>query len=410
MRSYFSTLVYVLLGGALLSVAACGGVSDPGEERIRHAKAGEGDIVIGAPWPWEARGETSLYGKGMDLAVEEINARGGVLGRPLRVKRVDDRESINEGRMAAQTLIDDPEVIGVIGHLQSYITIAASSIYDLGGVVMIAPVSTSPELTQQGYRHVFRTTFNDKQVGRQMAVLAHQRGYERIAILYKRDTYGRHLANAFEERAQELGLNVIERRSYTPAAEREKTSFGTVLDAWNDIDFDAVFLAGALPEAGIFIVQARAAGIAVPILGGDAMDNENLMDVGGEAAEGTVVASNFHLDDPRPAVQQFVKAFKAKTGQLPNRGAAASYDAVWILADAIEEAGTTVPEQVIQALRGMAPKERVTGSMSFDDNGDLVNNMLIAKVVQNGQFEYLDVLTGPLEMTSAGEDMAARVP
>ena len=135
---------------------------------------------------------------------------------------------------------------------------------------MISPISTSPKLTQQGYKQVFRTSFNDDQVGRQMAVLAHRHNYKRIAILYMRNTYGRDLANAFEERAEELGINVVERQSYTPAADRVKTGFSMVIKTWSDLEFDAIFLAAAVPEAGLFIAQTRATGIDVPIFGGDA--------------------------------------------------------------------------------------------------------------------------------------------
>src|SRR5690606_39739667 len=109
------------------------------------------EIVIGAPWPWEARSALG-YSKGLDMAVAEINGAGGVLGRPLRIKRVDDRESVAEGRLAAQQLAEDREVVAVIGHLQSYVSVPAAAIYDMAGLVMIAPTSTDPRLTSQGYR------------------------------------------------------------------------------------------------------------------------------------------------------------------------------------------------------------------------------------------------------------------
>lgn len=376
----------------LLVLAACETAHDPVEERARYAQDGTGDIVIGAAWPWEARGATSLYSDGMDLAVETINAHGGVLGRPLRLLRIDDMESVNQGRVVAQTLADNPEVVAVIGHLQSYVTIPAATIYENGGLVMVSPFSTSPKLTRQGHQRVFRTTFNDEQVGRQMAVLAHRRGFERVAILYMRNTYGRDLANAFEKRAKELGVNVIERQSYTAAADRMKTSFGTVLRSWSDLEIDAIFLAAAVPEAGVFITQARAAGIAAPVLGGDAMDSANLIEVGGADAEGTIVASNFHIDDPRPVVQQFVEVFEEKTGTPPNRSAASGYDAVQVLAHAIEQAGSAHPDQIAHALHTMPPWEGATGVMAFDERGDLANDMLIAKVVRNGDFEYFELL------------------
>ncbi len=411
MRNVFLRNSYRVAGLLLLgAMAACDGSQNPADQRLQRAKTGTGDIVIGAPWPWEARGSDGFYREGMNLAVEKINANGGVLGRKLRIVRVDDKESVNEGRLVAQLLANDPEVVAVIGHLQSYVTIPAATIYDLGGLVMIAPFSTSPKLTLQGFKRVFRTTFNDGQVGRQMAVFAHRHGYERVALLYLRNTYGRDLANAFEKRAHELGLNVVERQSYTPAADRMNTSFGTVLRSWRDGEFDAIFLAAAVPEAGLFIAQTRATGIDVPIFGGDAMDSISLIEMGGEATEGTIVASNFHVDDPRPVVQHFVQAFNARTGQMPNRGAAAGYDAVRMLAHAIEQAGSTVPEEVTQALRTMAPWEGVTGVMAFDEKGDLSDGILIAKVVRNGKLEYLEALTSRIETPQTEANLVAITP
>ncbi len=397
-RRFFLGATLALVFG----MTACQQAADPAVERAKLAEAGTGDIVIGAAWPWQAMEGRSLYSQGMDLAVEKLNAQGGVLGRPVRLLRVDDEESVNKGRLVAQQLANDPTVTTVIGHLHSYVSIPAASIYDQAGLVMISPISTSPKLTQQGYENVFRMTFHDRQVGQKMAYLAYQQGYERVAILYMRNTYGRDLANAFEEAASDLDINVVARQSYTPAEDRQATSFTTVLREWQDYEFDAVFLAAAVPEAGSFIVQARREGIDVPILGGDAMDTEVLINVGGAATEGTVVASNFHVDDPRPMVQEFVQYFQEQTGQVPNRGAAAGYDAVRLLAHAMEQAGTTAPEAVAAALRAMdEPFAGVTGAFAFDDNGDLADGGLIAKVVEDQQFQYLQTLTTKPERTDA---------
>src|SRR4051812_16143046 len=171
----------IALVAAVLALAgaaqACGGGADPAAERLRRAESGKGDIVIGAAWPWAAR-STLLFRQGLDLAAEEVNAKGGVLGRRLRIvaaggpaagggggpgevtarggvlgRRIrivaaDDHESVDEGRLVAQRFADDPDVVAVVGHLQSYVTIPAAPIYDLAGVVLLAPAATDPELTQ----------------------------------------------------------------------------------------------------------------------------------------------------------------------------------------------------------------------------------------------------------------------
>ncbi len=385
MNTTLSALAVLVVG---MGLAACNGAKDPNIERAALAKAGTGDVVIGAAWPWEIRG-TSLYGNGMDLAVEEVNATGGILGRPLRLVRADDQESVNQGRVVAQNFADDPRVVAVVGHLQSYVSMSAAPIYDRAGLVMVSPYSTTPKLTEQGYRYVFRSTFNDVQVGHRMAEIAKERGYDHIALLYLRDTYGRDLANAFEQRASQLGLDVVDRQSYTPAPERAQTSFRTVLEQWKDYEFDAVFLASAVPEAGRFIALARAEGITVPILGGDAMDNQRLIDHSNGTSDGTIVASVFHPDDPRPEVTAFVAQFKVTYGKKPDAGAAAGYDAVKLLAHAMETAGTTDPEAVAETLRTMKPYAGIRGTLAFNEQGDLSQNVLITKIVRDGKFEFL---------------------
>src|SRR5438046_2805388 len=187
----------ILLITVVLAACRGGSVAD---QRAQHAARDKGDVVIGVAWPWAAHSELR-FGDGLDMAVSEINASGGIDGRPLRLAKSDDRESADEGRSVAQRFGADPDVVAVIGHLQSYVSVPAASIYDNGGLVMVAPAATDPELTALGYRRVFRTTFTDKVIGHRMADYAAGHGYRRIAIEYVRDTYGRDLANAFEERA-----------------------------------------------------------------------------------------------------------------------------------------------------------------------------------------------------------------
>lgn len=194
------------------ALAACAPRS-VAEQRAEQAQRADGDIVIGVAWPWAARKELR-FGDGVDMAVAEVNATGGVLGRQLRIVRLDDHESADEGRVIAQRLGADPRVVAVIGHLQSYVTVPAAAIYDNGGLVLLSPAATDPALTAQGYRHVFRGTFTDKMAGREMADFAARHGYRRIAIEYVRSPYGRDLANAFEEYAADRKLEVVARQSY----------------------------------------------------------------------------------------------------------------------------------------------------------------------------------------------------
>lgn len=379
-----------LLAAALLS--ACGGTDDPAAQRARRAESG-GEIVIGAAWPWEARGGDILYGNGMDLAVQELNANGGVLGRPLRLLRMDDQESVDRGRIIAQELGRNPDVVAVIGHLHSYVTVAAAPIYDLSGLLLVSATSTSPELTRLGYGRVFRTTFNDTEVGKQMAQYAVDRGYKRMVIYYARNEYGRELANAFEEHAVGRGTQVVNRESYDPNLSANPVAAEQTVSTWSSWEFDAVFIAGQDEQAALLVAELRRRGIGVPVLGSDALATPVFLEKGGAAVEGTVIASAFHPDAPEDEVRAFNQAFAQRYGGRPDVGAALGYDAVRVLAQAMREAQSTEPDKVAAAMHGLRGFHGVTGAFSFDQAGNLVGMPIRKIVVREGRFEYLDEST-----------------
>lgn len=381
-----AALLAVLLATTAL---ACGGGDDPASQRARRA-SGTGEIVIGAAWPWAARGANILYGEGLDLAVEELNAAGGVLGRPVRLLRLDDQASVDQGRLVAQELGRNPDVVAVIGHLHSYVTVAAAPIYDLSGLLLVAPTSTTPELTTLGYGRVFRTVFNDADAGRQMAQYAVDRGYRRMVIYYARDEYGRALANAFEEHAASRGTQVVNRQSYDPNLDANPVAAEQTVNTWASYDFDAVFIAGQDAQSALLISELRRRGITVPVLGSDALATPVFLERGGAAVEGTVLPASFHPGAPDPEVRAFNGAFQARYGRLPDSGAALGYDAVRVLAHAMARAGTTEPEKVAAALHALTGFKGVTGVFRFDEQGNLVGIPIRRIVVRDGAFHYLD--------------------
>lgn len=381
-------LVSLLLGvSGMLGAGACHRQT-PAERRVAGADAATGDVVVAAAWPWAAR-QDFRYGEGLDLAVDDVNRAGGVRGRRLRLLRVDDQESVDEGRLLAQRLADSAQVVAVIGHLQSYVTVPAAPIYDASGLLLFAPVSTDPALTTQGLGRVFRGTFTQDAVGRQMAEYAAERGYRRMGVYYVRNSYGRGLANAFEERAQALGVSVEAREAYDPTDEVSGRAYEGTLAEWKARDLDALFVAGEVPTAGALVAEARRQGITAPILGGDAMHADALVRVAGRAAEGVVVASMFHPDEPRPEVRRFDAAFRARYHAEPDMFSAIGYDAVRVLAAAMQRAGSAAPDRVARALRDVTPYAGVTGPFHFGPQGDPVDKPIVRLQVRNGRFAYL---------------------
>lgn len=374
-----------LLAATILT--GCGAPSIA-EQRATHAARDTGAIVVAVAWPWEAR-STLHYAEGLEFARNEINAAGGIRGRRLELLRVDDGESVNQGRIVAARIARDPRILAVIGHLQSYVTVPAAAVYDQAGLPLLAPVATDPALTARGYDRVFRLTFTDNETGSQMADFAAHRGYRRIAIYYVRTDYGRTLANAFEQRAADLGIAIVARRSYDASQRLGERAFDAVLREWSELDLDAIFLASGVPTAGELIREIRRAGITAPILGGDAMSSPALIRTAGPAADGTVVAASFHPDQPTPEARKFARAFRARYGIAPDPASALGYDAVRLLAHAMEHARSLAPADIARALHDVHDWRGVTGPFTFDSAGNLIGRDIVRLVVQDGQFRYL---------------------
>lgn len=377
----------VLAGASTLCIFVCACRQPELFRGQAQAQAG-GPVTIATAWPWESR-TTLLYGQGLQMAVDEINAAGGVLGRPLMVLREDDHESVDEGRLVAQRLAQDEDVVAVIGHMQSYVSLPASAIYDLFGIVHLAPTATDPRLTQQGYRRLFRMTFTDRETGAQMADFAAAQGYDRVAIYYIRNAYGRSLANAFEERALERGVGIADRQSYDPNAVGGDRALTDILASWRDLNLQAIFIAGEPREAAAMVRAAREREIDVPVLGGDALGTADFVSLGGRAVEGAVLAAAFHPAEERDAVRRFSAGFRQRYGRLPDASAALAYDAVRLLAHGMTQAESVDPDGVADALRAMTGWRGVTGTVTFTDDGDLVEPAIGKVIVRNGQLVWL---------------------
>jgi len=368
---------WLIVGMIALLLSGC---SSNGHAPVRGAD--KGDIAIGVGWPLASRNEG--FAEGVELAAEEINAGGGVLGRKLRIVSYDDKGTATEGMAAANKLAADPNVVAVIGHRGSSVSIPASAIYEKAGIVMLTPGSTSPKLTESGYRYVFRMIPSDKLIGSRMAEYAASKGYKRVAILYADDEYGRGLANAFEDGGKERGIDTIDRRT----GYSDLTELARLVREWKALSVDAVFVADVMPAGANAVADLSQAGSALPVLGGDGLDSAEFFRIAGAAAENAVVASIFNPEDKRPEVAAFLSEYEEKYGEPPGKWAAQGYDSVRLLANAIARAGSARPDDIAQALRTTKNWIGATGSHTFDDSGELTDKPIVLKTAHNGRFLY----------------------
>ncbi len=363
-----------------LLVSGCESWEEPAVVRAKRAASAKGEIVIGAVWPWNGH-KGSLW-QGIELAAEEINATGGVLGRPVRIVKQNDDASLAKGRLIAQQFSEDLDMVAVIGHLNSYIALPASSMYQAAGLVYLTPGASDYQINLQGHSLVFRSSPSNRSIGARAAEYMAAQGYRRVAIAYVKDKTSRGMANYFEQRARELGLTIVDRRSYAVNAEE----FGQLAYSWKDLyQFDALFLAGNMPVAGQLIKALRASGVSVPIVGGDGMDTPQLLAMG-KLADGIVVPEIYDADTRQPIVAGFEARFRKRYGLTPDTFAAQGYDALMLVTHGMRQANTTVPKDVARALQSTRSWQGVTGDVSFDELGDMPAHKFGQKIVRDGQF------------------------
>jgi branched-chain amino acid transport system substrate-binding protein len=385
-----STILGAILMTLLMAMVSCSYSDDEDYLRTHRGTQTQGDIVVGAAAPWAKIAEESLYWQGIEMAVDEINEGGGVLGRKLRIIKEDDEGSISKGRIVAQGFADNPDMVAVIGHYDSYMSLPISIIYEYYGLLMLTATCTATELThREGFKHIFSIAPTDEAIARELAEFMKSRGYKRLMTYHVNDDYGRDLVNAFETRAAELDCVIVDRLSYDATCDEKY--FRRDLEYWKrSFVFDAILLAGRAPLAVSFIKQARRVGITVPIVCGDALDSPLLLQLGGEEAEGTIVATLHHAEELHGETRAFNTAFVKRYGKLPDAWASQGYDAVKLLAYAMQKAGSTVPDKVAKTISSIKNWSGVTGVHSYNGTGEVIGKEVDLEIVRNGKFKPLE--------------------
>jgi len=324
-------------------------------------------------------GEYSQYGlaveNGAKLAAAEINADGGVLGKDLEIVAYDSKGDPAEGVQAYNRLVDQDEIDALIGGTFSGVTLAVKELAVQDGLPVLTPTATNPDVTLNA-DNVFRACYTDSYQGSVAAVFAAENlNSTKAAILFNRDdAYSEGLATAFaaEYDARSLAYDEFE-------FGKDDDDYSALLTNIKDGGYDVVFLPAYIAEVGKVLTQAKSLGLAVPFVGGDGWDGieADYADV----AEGFYFANHYAKTDEATVVQDFVTNYEAEFGEAPNALAALAYDAVYAMAAAMEEAGSTDSADVVAALQTLDYQNAVTGSISFDANGDPIKAVTIIKVV-----------------------------
>jgi branched-chain amino acid transport system substrate-binding protein len=343
-------------------------------------------VVVGLAGPFSQPRGVSMQ-QAAELAVKEINARGGLRGRPMVLRIMDDSGRADVAIRVAQVLADDPEVAAVIGHLTSGTSLAAGRVYGAGRrpVAMISPSATSPDLSGIN-PFVFRICPNDLSHGAQLARHARQTlGARRAGIIYIDDDYGRGLRLSFAAEFRRLGGTVLEEdpslaatTSLEPYLARMRQSGGV----------DVLMLATERGGAELALRDQARLGLRWPTIGGDALTG---IEGAGALAEGVRLSSAYLPDATGERNGVFVAAYaSAYEGQRPDHRGAGAYDIVQLLATRVFPAAGTdrraVRDYLARIGNGLPAYDGVTGAIAFDGRGDVPLKSVVMGVVRGGRF------------------------
>ena len=357
------------LAAAVISAAVLAGCS----------KSGDSAIKIGGVAPLS--GGVAVYGveckNGIDLAIEEINAAGGVNGQKLQFICEDDEGDPAKSVNAYKKLVTSDEVSIIIGSLTSGCTIAITQQAQANGVLQIAPAATAVAVTDAG-NYIFRTCYTDPFQGRVGGKFAAVNlGAKTAAVLYDiGNDYSVGLRDNFIEEFTKRGGAVVANESYIT----NDKDFNAQLTKIKSTNPEVVYLPDYYGTVALIAKQLRAQGISCPIVGADGWDG--LTENAGDEVLGGYYSNHYAEDSTDEKVQKFVGAFKAKFGKAPNAFAALGYDSVYMLKTSIEKAGTADAEKVRAALESI-DGEFVTGHIVFDKNRNPLKSAVMVKLEKN---------------------------
>jgi len=321
----------------------------------------------------------------IELALKEVNAAGGVKGKKIDIRVYDDQSKPEEAANAATRLINQDQVLLILGEVASTNSIAMANKAQPARVPMISNASTNPKVTEIG-DYIFRVCFIDPFQGYVMAKFAHDNlKFTRVAVLRDLGSdYSQGLADVFERKFTEMGGKIVARETYTKGS----TDFRSQLTAIKRSQPDGIYIPGYYTDIGVIARQARELGINAKLMGGDGWDSSKLFELGGAAVEGSYFSNHYSADDPNPRIQKFIADYKAAYGSVPDALAALGYDAAMVAVDAIKRAPNFDRASVRNAIAQTKNFPGVTGMINLDDKRNATKPAVVLEVGK-GKTKYV---------------------
>lgn len=377
-----SIVPVVLVGALALAAVGCSGKGEQGQGAQAQT------VKIGFAGP--LTGDNALYGTSMRdaalIAIDELNAseEAKKAGYTFELKAEDDAGDPKQAVNAANALIADKGVVAVNGHFNSGCSVPASSVYEKEDLAMIT-VSTNPALTDTGLSVVNRITARDDSQGPFAADLVKKQGFTKVSVVDDSTTYGQGLATEFVKSFKSLGGNVLSENRVQP----KDVDFSALVTKIKADNPEAVYYAGAHTEGALFGKQLRAAGLDVPIIGGEMIYTPDYIKLCGNSSEGDIATALGLPLEKQAKGPEFLDKYKKRYNKEPEAYDTYSYDSTMIIGQAVLQAKSTRRLDVKNAIRGIK-YSGVTGDVSFDQKGDNAQQVISAYTVAKGDWAPLE--------------------
>jgi branched-chain amino acid transport system substrate-binding protein len=325
--------------------------------------------------------------KGTLLAIEELNAAGGLLGKKLELVTEDNQSKAGESATVVKKLISRDKVVAILGEVASSRSLEAAPICQAAKIPQISPASTNPAVTDTG-DYIFRVCFIDPFQGVVMAKFAKDTlKIRKVAVLTSvSSAYSVGLAKYFKERFTADGGNVAIEQKYS---EGDK-DFKAQLTAIKAAGIEGIFVPGYYTEAALICKQAKDLGLKVPVFGGDGWEASQLVEIGGTAVEGAYFSTHYSAENKTPAVTAFLEKYRQRfNNETPDAMGALGYDSAMVLADAIKRAGTTEGPKLRDALAATKDYPGITGSTTLDAQRN-ANKAAVVLMVKDGKYKFIE--------------------
>src|SRR3990172_8273959 len=335
-------------------------------------------------------GTTATFGistkNGIDMTIQKVNQAGGVLGKQIMVIVEDDQGKPEEAATTVKKLINQDNVIAIIGEVASSRSLAGAPICQAAGIPMISPASTNPKVTEVG-DYIFRVCFIDPFQGTVMAKFCWNTLQVKSAAILTdiKNDYSVGLAELFARTFTELGGKIVAQESYSEG----DIDFKAQLTAIKAKKPETIFIPGYYTEAGLIARQAREIGIKGILTGGDGWDSPRFLEIGGQALENCFFSNHYFQDDPNPMIQNFVQEYKTKYDEVPDAMAVLGYDAAMVLIEAIRRAGTTDPQKIRDEIAATRDYEGISGKITIDSNRNASKSAVVIKI-EGGKLKFVE--------------------